>query len=474
MNTLFNSVETTKPLAELQSILSSDQLPKISKQALRTTLKASTIDEVFATIFSNITSGVLLINFLLQLGANSVEIGLLSSIPMLVNVIQPLGAYIADRMTSRHWYVLLIFGPARLLWLFLVGGIAWFSWHNGDSRQLVTLSLGIILISSILISCGCSPWFSWMAALVPHRLRGRYFGFRNSAASLTNLICVPVLGFAISSWPGGSIQGYGVVLLLGIVFGIVSLICQFWMTDVNPQITHSSKPSPQQTEIVHSQPEILNIFKNTNYLQLVIYLSLWTFGMNLSVPFFNIYMLRNLNLNIGLVTIYTSLVAGATLLTLIFWGKLADRLGNRPLLLLVGTLMAVSPLFWLGVGTDSVSVWIWIPLIQLMSGAFGAAITLCGSNIQMEVAPVDRPSQYFAIAAAVMGITGGLGSAVGGFLADLDATGGLPGLFVISAVLRLIALLPLVFVQEPRSQHVVQIIRNIFRKEPQAQSHLPL
>ncbi|MDF5717545.1 MAG: MFS transporter [Rhizonema sp. NSF051] len=474
MNTLYNSVEITEALAESPSVLSTDQLPKISKQALRTTLKASTIDEVFATIFSNITSGVLIINFLLQLGANPVEIGLLSSIPMLVNFIQPLGAYIADRMTSRHWYVLLIFGPARLLWLFLVGGIAWFSWHNGDSRQLVTLTLGIILISSILISCGCSPWFSWMAALVPHRLRGRYFGLRNSAASLTNLISVPLLGFAISSWPGGSIQGYGVVLLLGIVFGIVSLICQFWMTDVNPQIMHSPKPAPQQTEIAHSQSEILNIFKNTNYLKLVVYLALWTFGMSLSLPFFNIYMLRNLDLDLGLVTIYTSLMAGATLLTLIFWGKLADRLGNRPLLLLVGTLMAVSPLFWLGVGTDSVSIWIWIPLIQLMSGAFGAAITLCSSNIQMEVAPIDRPSQYFAIAAAVMGITGGLGSAVGGFLADLDATGGLLGLFVISAVLRLIALLPLVFVQEPRSQHIVQIFRNILRQEPQPTESSPL
>lgn len=465
MNTLYNSVVSTEPVAESQLLLK----PKIAKEDLRRSLKASTIDEVFATIFSNITGGVLLINFLLQLGANPVEIGLLSSIPMVMNFLQPLGAYIADRMTSRHWYVLTIFGPSRLLWLFLVGGIAWFSWHNGDLHQLVTLTIGIMLISCILIAFGYSAWFSWMAALVPHRLRGRYFGLRNSASSLTNLISVPLLGFAISSWPGGSIQGYGVLLLLGIVFGIVSLLCQFWMTDVNPQITHSPKSSKQETEIAHSQPETLNIFKNINFLKLLLYLGLWTFAMNLSTPFFNIYMLRNLDLNINIVTIYASLLAGANLLMLIFWGKLADRLGNRPLLLLVGTLMAVTPLFWLGVGRDSVSVWVGIPLIQFMLGAFGAAITLCSSNIQMEVVPIDyRPSQYFAIAAAVMGVTGGLGSTVGGFLADLDVLGGLPGLFIISAVLRLIALLPLVFVQEPRSQHIVQIIRNILRFRPQA------
>ena len=77
---------------------------KISKQDVRSTLKASTLDGIFSTIFESATSGVLLGNFLLQLGASSVEIGIFSAIPMVVNILQPLGAYIADRTTSRHWY----------------------------------------------------------------------------------------------------------------------------------------------------------------------------------------------------------------------------------------------------------------------------------------------------------------------------------------------------------------------------------
>ncbi len=57
----------------------------------------------------------------------------------------------------------------------------------------------------------------------------------------------------------------------------------------------------------------------------------------------------------------------------------------------------------------------------------GAVIDLCGSNIQLELAPVDRPSKYFAIAAAVGGLCGGLGTTVGGFLAQLNYIGGLEG-----------------------------------------------
>jgi hypothetical protein len=87
-----------------QLVLSPKTDLKISKQDVRSTLKASTLDGVFATVFESAIGGVLLSNFLLQLGASSVEIGIFSAIPMVVNLLQPLGAYIADRTTSRYWY----------------------------------------------------------------------------------------------------------------------------------------------------------------------------------------------------------------------------------------------------------------------------------------------------------------------------------------------------------------------------------
>jgi hypothetical protein len=85
---------------------------------------------------------------------------------------------------------------------------------------------------------------------------------------------------------------------------------------------------------------------------------------------------------------------------------------------------------------------------------------LCGSNIHLELAPVNRPFRYFAFAADVSGIGGGRKQRWG-FLAHLNYPGGLPELFALSAVVRLIALLPLVFVEEPRSQPVVKGMQNL-------------
>jgi MFS family permease len=189
---------------------------------------------------------------------------------------------------------------------------------------------------------------------------------------------------------------------------------------------------------------------------------LWSFAVNISAPFFNLYLLGDLNLDVSVVTLYNSLGFGANLLMLMFWGKLADRIGNRPLMIIVGILVALTPLLWLEAGTTAIFLWVWFPLLHILGGATWAAIDLCSGNLMMSVTPLRNQSIYFAIAAAVPGITGAMGITVGGFVATVTDFGGLPTVFALSAVLRLFALLPLVFVHEQRSVPLGQLMRVLF------------
>jgi len=441
-----------------QLVLPAKTALKISKQDIRSTLKASTIDGVFATVFESATGGVLLSNFLLQLGASSVEIGILSAIPMVVNFLQPLGAYIADRTTSRHWYNLGIFGVSRLLWLVLVVAIVWGSQH-ADPHQLLLWTLVTVVAASVLGAFASANWFSWMTAVVPHRLRGRYFGFRNSATSLISLLGVPLMGLCVSTWDTDPIVGYGVVLFVGVLAGLISLGFQFLMVDVNPQAYRKDAESDRLTEKKEKQITdfVPSVLKDSNFLMFILYFSVWTFAVNLSAPFFNIYLLKDLSLDVSLVTIYSSLSSGANLLLLLFWGKLADRWGNRPLLIAVGLVVALTPLLWLGTGNYPFAVWVWLPLLHLLGGTTLGAIALCTNNIQMEIASIEQPSTYFAIAAAVSGVAGALGTTAGGFLAELPGMS-LGALFALSAAVRLLGLLPLILVREPRSLSLRSIV----------------
>jgi MFS family permease len=418
------------------------------KRSVRTSLQASILDGVFATVFGSVTTGILLTNFLLELGATTLEIGLLSSIPMFVNLLQPLGAYLSNRTTSRHWYGIWVFGLSRILWVILLVLMVGMGDSQAAHHQLVMWTLGIVLATHILGSLGSASWFSWMAVLVPRRLRGRYFGVRNSAANLIHLICIPLMGWGISAWKGGAIQGYGIVLGLGIAAGLLSLVFQFFIIDVNPQAPLSESKAVVRQDSNESDTQW---FKDANFLTFLLYFGGWTFAVNLSAPFFTIYMLDNLHLSISWVTLLGSVTSGANLLMLVMWGKLADRIGNRPVLLLVGILVAVIPLFWLVAGSDSGFLWFGLLFVHLLSGGTWAALDLCGNNIQIGISPVRSQASYFAIASAITGVMGALGTATGGFLAQLSFIGGLPGLFMLSTALRLLALLPLVFVRESRS-----------------------
>ena len=212
---------------------------------------------------------------------------------------------------------------------------------------------------------------------------------------------------------------------------------------------------------------VSSFFKDANFLRFLLYAGFWSFAVNISAPFFNLYLLGDLNLDVSVVTLYNSLGAGANLLMLMFWGRLADRIGNRPVMITVGVLVALTPLLWLEAGTAPIFLWVWFPLLHIVAGGTWAAIDLCSGNLMMSVTPLRNQSIYFAIAAAVPGITGAMGITVGGYVASQTGFGGLPMAFALSAVLRLLALLPLVFVQEQRSVPVGQLIRALFpAKQP--------
>ncbi|MGL5871981.1 MAG: MFS transporter [Xenococcaceae cyanobacterium] len=424
---------------------------KLSKQDIRASLKASTGDGIFSAFFGCVTAEILLGNFLLELGATSIEIGMLWAIPMLANFLQPIGAILADRSQSRRQYNLRIFVPARLLWLLLAMATIGFEMGWCQSHQLIELTLIVVFFAHTSGALATANWTSWMAVLVPRRLRGRYFGLRNSAANLTNLISVPLLGLLVSRWQVSTVQSFGLILILAVVAGLISLGFQLLMADVNPQQAIETINTPTAT------PTSLTFLKDFNFLKFLLFNGLWMFAVNSSAPFFNIYLLKDLSLDISWVTFYSSLTAGANVLMLVVWGKLADRIGNRPILIGVGITVAIVPLLWLGIGENSLSMRLWLPLLYLLTGATVSAIDLCNNNLQMAIAPTNKPSSYFAIAAAVGGLSGALGTTTGGILAQSVYFGGIPGLFAISAVLRLVALVPLLFVREVETRNFASL-----------------
>jgi MFS family permease len=447
----------------------STSIQRLPTSEIRRSLKASSIDGVFAAIFSTLTSGVLLSNFLVNLQASSLEIGILSAISMLANVVQPLGAWLGDRSNSRLRFCSSIYFPARFVWVFLLVGIFLYSHGQIDNRSMAIWTMGIVAISHLLGGLGSATWLSWMAALVPRKLRGRYFGVRNTAANLTSLIVVAIAGFWVANYPRGELAGFAIALVVSIIAGFISLICQWQMVDVNPQeriqaATGDLEPTSAAEDfvtaaiVIQSESAIATILRDRHFQGFLVWLSVWTFSFNLSAPFFNIYLLQDLALDVSWVTLYNSLTSVANLALLIPFGRWSDRIGNRIPLVGMGLLMAVLPLLWLRIGTDALSLWVGLPLLYIFNGGASAAIELCINNLQIEIADDRHQAQYFGIAAALAGVSGAAGTIIGGELASLDSWGGLPGLFAISSILRLLSPIPLILLDRAGEHSLLKLL----------------
>ena len=452
------------PPIELKS--NSDRIPTTE---IRRSLIASSIDGIFAAIYSNLTSGVLLSNFLVNLHANSFEVGILAAIAMLANVAQPFGAWWGDRWTSRRDYCSIVNIPARFAWVLLAIGISLYTQHLLDNRSMVIWTMVVVAVSHLLGGLGSATWLSWMAALVPSKLRGRYFGIRNTVTNLTSLIVITLAGFWVANYPGGEIEAFEIALGVAIVAGFISLVYQWQMVDVHPpQLAIANSDNFEDNSIsatptanitaLQTTSAIDTILKDRHFLGFTLCFSVWMFALNLSAPFFNLYLLQDLAIDVSWVTLYNSLASAANLALLIPLGRWSDRIGHRIPLIGMGLVMAVLPLLWLGVGTDMLSLWVGLPLLFLLNGGATAAIELCINNLQIEIAHEHYQAQYFGIIAAMGGISGSLGTFLGGTLASLDLVGGLTGLFVISSILRLLSLIPPILLQPAGERSIFQLL----------------
>jgi len=185
-------------------------------------------------------------------------------------------------------------------------------------------------------------------------------------------------------------------------------------------------------------------------------------------PFFGAHMIKNLKMPYSVIALY-SIVAGIlNLSTQPLWGKIIDKLGNRPVLIfnLVGIFLL--PLFWL-FATPDFYLPIWVD--AFLTGFFWPGFTLAGFNLLLLTAPEQNRTSYLSIYTVATGFAVFLASLAGGWLANAlhDFKFVLMGhtlinfhlLFAFSSLARIFTLPLALKLREERS-HPVGTLLNLF------------
>jgi MFS family permease len=362
-------------------------------------------------------------------------VAIVTAMPVVAHALQLLGALITARFghrrstlacvaLSRQAFLPLALGPLLPLgpegrrWLLL--GVA--GTHHG---------LGIL---------SNNGWNAWMGELVPGRIRGRYFGRRTAISTVVGGVSTLAVGVALDrtlgiGLPGAVLQGTALLACLAGAISVVLMARQ-----------HAEPARP--VAVRHACRALAAPFRDRDARKVIAYGAAWNAACGLSVPFFGLFVLRDLHGGYALLAAEGAGLAAAKVASAPRWGRAVDRFGARPVLVACTAGLALSPLAW--IACEPGRIW---PLVgeTLVGGVLLGGHSVASFDLPLSIAPRrERPFYLGAMAmagGAAFGITAFAGSALvgralGPGVAVLGASGGLSvrTLLVASSGLRLVAL----------------------------------
>ena len=415
---------------------------KVIGTDLRKALKYVTLEGAFAAVHIMLTGGAFLTGFALLVGANDFEIGLLGAIPFLAQTAQLISAYIVDHYGNRKAMTMRTLLVARQTWWLLLP----LPFLHGGWRPAALLIL--FAISNITLMMGAAGWTSWVADLVPARIRGRYFGFRSGAVAVATIIAILAGGAILDYFRSINYEGTGFAIIFGIacVFALAALYSMKKM------------PDSQQLKSGHgiTWDRLLDPLRDKRFRHLLMIFFFWNFSLGICAAFFAAHMLTFLKMNFMLVSLYSTVALITTILLNKQWGVIIDRFGCKPVIVFCAFGLSVVPAVWLIPRPD----FLWILFFEaIYAGTLWTGFNLAAFNIPIATSPQKNRTIYLAMYAVIPGIGYFLSSLLGGILAenwkDISWQWGHQTiinyhiLFIISSVLRFLAAFAAIGFREP-------------------------
>lgn len=426
-----------------------------TSDTIRVGLRISTIEGTFATIHIVLTSGAFLTGYALMLGANAFQIGILAAIPFIAQIFQILSAILVEKVRKRKNISLLAVVLSREVWIFLIF-LPFVSFIPKQGK--IVAFLIVIAFSSVFGVIAANAWLSWMSDMVPERIRGRYFGVRNSILAFTTMVTTVIGSIILDHFRATNREEDGFATLITIA-AIAAGIAGFLL---------AKQPEPPMTGKLSKSilTAILSPLQDRYFRKILAFFFVWNAAVGFAAPFFSVHMIKNLNMSYTLISFYSIVPTGISILANRYWGKLLDRFGTKSTLLLNAFAIAFIPLIWLFPRKDFLlPLWFEAPF----SGLTWAGFNLAAFNVPMTASPrIGRP-YFLALFAIVTGIGFFIASILGGYIAQflsnwhwhLDGITliNLHLIFALSAIGRLMSAFILLKVREPREKGMMVMVQ---------------
>lgn len=361
----------------------------------RKNLALATWEGVPSTIFQIMIGGQFLTGFLLYLGATSGQIGFVLAITTFVNLAQIAVAFYIQRIKSRKWAFVIFGGLQRILW-----GCTGLVPFLFPKEYWVIAFIGFYVSAFILNAVVSMLWSSLISDIVPARVRGRYFGIRNTVLNALGTLSLFIGGMILDHYPGG--QGFLYLYIIIWTCITLNIMMFFFYPDVPFERSVENK----------FMPMLRKPLQDRSFIIATTFLGSFLFLQNLVVPLFSFVMLELLNINYQTISILNVTQTLFMMGSFYVWGNLNARYSNRQLLFWTLPLIAVAILTW---GLLSVfPMLIVLIMAHIIFGVGVGGFNQLAFNFMIGDTPKTERPMYIAVYSAITGVAAFFGPLIGG------------------------------------------------------------
>lgn len=413
---------------------------------LRRSLRTSLLEGGVSETWNAFATGAVLTAWALFLGADAAIIAVLQGLATGAQVLHGPAGFLTE-WVGRKRLAIVGLTTARLVWapmaLLPVLGV------SGDTA--IHVLIAVAAASATLQVIGQNAWSAWMGDVVPSTLRGRYFGARTvfvtGGAAMASLACALVL-----ESPMPREIALPAIAAMLCATGLVS--AQLLWRQVDP-VSREDRPRPELGAY-------LEAFRDRRARGLVAYQLAWGAAVAPGAAFFSLYFLTSMEVSFWVLAAHAIVLALVRVVCAPLWGRVVDRYGARPVLVLCSVGIATMPALWTFLTPDR----LWpLAIDAALSGCMWGGHGVASFDLPLGIAPARKRSYYLALFAMASGVGFAAATWISGWavqsIPQLD--GDLRVLFWISAIGRASCALIAIKVHDPDAIGVRDLLGHMGR-----------
>lgn len=408
----------------------------------RRNLRIGLIEGLLATPYTVVTipGGFLLAALLTQWFAiEKSTFGWIVSLPSWANALQALALPVIARLMTPKDMALGMGWFNAGLWAMLVASLGFLPKQDGNATAIF---FGVFFfMASVSSAFQVVGWTDWFRQWVPKKLRGAYFGKRNSWISGATFGFLLLITSFLENYKD-SLTPYVWILGLMVLLRCFGIVMQHGI--------HAGGNARIET-----QP-LLKSLKDcvaTPGLGFFILFSAWmNFWMSFTGPFTAVFSFEELQLQPGTFALLTALGTITGFFGWMFWGRVTDKAGAIPVIALGSFLWELQNLLWAFLVPEN--TWLLYPMF-LWGGFFAVAFFMGSFNLLLNIVPQKSSMAAISLHLAITSAAMAIAPIISGYLLEKFVTqqGGGIGIYHLGFAMKsigfLAGLLILLPIREP-------------------------